>query len=38
MIALADMTLTEVGLVVTGFLYPFLLLASLYDLLRIAGE
>jgi len=38
MAALADVTLTEAGLAMIDFLYPFLPLASWYDLLRIADE
>ena len=38
MAVLADVTLTEAGLVMVDFLYPFLPSASLYDLLRTADE
>ena len=38
MAALADVTLTEAGLVMIDFLYPFLPSASWYDLIRIADE
>jgi hypothetical protein len=38
MAALADVTLTEAGLMIIDLLYPCLSCASSYDLLRIADE
>ena len=38
MAALADVTLTEAGMVIVDFLYPFLPSASWYELLRITDN